>query len=221
MDFEQFHKIVTAKFQTLTDKQLQQFASCEKLYADWNSKINVISRKDVDGFFAHHVLHSLGIAAYAGERLSGKTVLDLGTGGGFPGIPLAILYPESRFTLCDSIGKKTLVARSVAESLGLENVTVVNARAEALPERFDWVVSRAVAALPELLSWVKGKYGEGLLCLKGGDIVAETAEAGARLRLPSQSIRIWKLQSWLTPDVAGADYEWFDNKFVIEVSPVR
>ena len=211
----------------LSPLQEQRMGALDALYREWNAQINVISRKDIDGLYSHHVLHSLAIARYLctvpglKESFAHAQVLDLGTGGGFPGIPLAILYPESRFTLCDSIGKKTRVARSVAESLGLGNVTVVNARAEALPERFDWVVSRAVAALPELLSWVKGKYGEGLLCLKGGDIVAETAEAQSRLHLPARSIQSWKLQSWLTPDLAGEDYMWFDHKFVLEVPPVR
>lgn len=221
MDCARFEIIVTKKFPSLTDKQLQQLKSCEQLYLEWNAKINVISRKDVDGFFAHHLLHSLGIALYAGERLSGKTLLDLGTGGGFPGIPLAIFYPESRFTLCDSIGKKTLVARSVAQSLGLKNVEVVCGRAEALPGHFDYVVSRAVAALPELIGWTKGKYREGLICLKGGDIVPETAAAAARYHLPVEKISCRSLQEWLTPSDLGAEYAWFDQKFVLEIPPVR
>ena len=221
MDSAQFEEIITKKFPSLIDKQLQQLKACEQLYLEWNAKINVISRKDVDGFFAHHLLHSLGIALYAGERLSEKTVLDLGTGGGFPGIPLAIFYPESRCTLCDSIGKKTLVARSVAEALGLENVEVVCARAESLPGTFDYVVSRAVADMSDLLGWVKSKFGEGLICLKGGNIVPETAAAAARYRLPVEKISCRSLQEWLTPSDLGEDYAWFDQKFVLEVPPVR
>lgn len=221
MDGARFEEILTRKLPSLKSEQLQQLTACRQLYLEWNAKINVISRKDVDGFFAHHLLHSLGIALYAGERLRGKRVLDLGTGGGFPGIPLAIVYPQSRFILCDSIGKKTLVAKSVAESLGLENVEVVCARAESLPGEFDYVVSRAVAGLGELLGWVKGRYGEGLICLKGGDIVPEMAAAAARYRLPAEKISCRSLQEWLTPSELGEDYSWFDQKFVLEVPPVR
>ena len=221
MDFRAFERIITKKFLSLTNKQLEKFRESERLYRDWNGKINVISRKDTDGLFAHHLLHSLCLAGYAQNRLSGKTILDVGTGGGFPGIPLAILYPDSRFTLCDSIGKKTLVARSIAESLDLENVTVVQARAESLEEDYDFVVSRAVASLEDFLPWVKGKYRESVLLLKGGDINPEIAAASARFRLAPASIRSWRIDAWLQAgDFAPADkedYTWFENKFVIEI----
>ncbi len=220
MKFDAFEQIITKKFPKLTDKQLYQFLEAEKQYREWNGKINVISRKDMDGIFPHHLLHSLGIAAYAGERLSGKEILDVGTGGGFPGIPLAILYPESRFTLCDSIGKKTRVARAVAESLGLDNVTVIQARAENLDGHFDFVVSRAVASLEDFLPWVKGKYRESILLLKGGDINPEIAAACGRHHLSPGAIRSWKLNSWLhTSDFPASPEEsgWFQEKFVVEI----
>ena len=221
MDFRAFEQIVTKKFLSLTNKQLEQFRESESLYREWNGKINVISRKDTDGLFAHHLLHSLCLAGYAQNRLSGKTILDVGTGGGFPGIPLAILYPESRFTLCDSIGKKTLVARSIAESLGLENVTVVQARAENLDDDYDFVVSRAVASLEDFLPWVKGKYRESILLLKGGDINPEIAAACGRFRLDPGNIHTWPIDAWLStgdfPASEQEDYNWFQNKFVVEL----
>ena len=221
MDFRAFEQIITKKFLSLTNKQLEQFRESESLYREWNGKINVISRKDTDGLFAHHLLHSLCLAGYAKNRLSGKTILDVGTGGGFPGIPLAILYPESRFTLCDSIGKKTLVARSIAESLGLENVTVVQARAENLDDDYDFVVSRAVASLEDFFPWVKGKYRESVLLLKGGDINPEIAAACGRFRLDPGNIHTWPIDAWLStgdfPASEQEDYNWFQNKFVVEL----
>lgn len=221
MDFTAFERIITKKFLYLTTNQLKKFKACESLYREWNEKINVISRKDTDGLFAHHLLHSLSIAGYAQNRLSGKEILDVGTGGGFPGIPLAILYPESRFTLCDSIGKKTLVARNIAESLDLDNVTVVQARAEILDGPYDFVVSRAVASLEDFLPWVKGKYRESILLLKGGDINPEIAAACGRFRLSPGCIRSWKIDAWLQPGDFPApieeDYKWFENKFVLEI----
>lgn len=220
MKFDTFKQIVIKKFPSLNNNQLGKFQEAEEHYRSWNDKINVISRKDMDGIFPHHLLHSLGIAAYAGERLSGKEILDVGTGGGFPGIPLAILYPESHFTLCDSIGKKTLVARDIAERLALSNVRVLQARAENLDGRFDFVVSRAVASLEDFLPWVKGKYRESILLLKGGDINPEIAAACGRHHLSPGNIRSWKFNSWLqagdfpdSPETA----DWFREKFVMEI----
>ena len=152
MNFNDFKNTVREAFPEVSGKQLEQFGMMEEVYRDWNSKINVISRKDLDGIYSHHVLHSLAIARYLRERKlteysemalpdNGLKVLDLGTGGGFPGIPLAVMFPEVRFVLCDSIRKKTIVAEAVAKHLGLENVEVVNARAESLGIRFDYVVS--------------------------------------------------------------------------------
>jgi 16S rRNA (guanine(527)-N(7))-methyltransferase GidB len=198
----------------LTPAQEEQFLACDALYRDWNAKINVISRKDIDGLYDHHVLHSLAIARYlltqpeTLEKFRTADVLDLGTGGGFPGIPLAILFPEARFTLCDSVGKKTIVAKAVAEALGLQNVEVVNARAESLPKQFGFVVSRAVASLPDFYPWVKGKFTDGILYLKGGDVVEEIAEVMARHRLRRGSVHTWPISAWLHD-------EYYDGKLVI------
>lgn len=202
-----FEKILLEKFPAVTQAQREQFRALEGLYADWNSKINVISRKDMDEFYLHHVLHSLAIAAYI--PLEGK-VLDLGCGGGFPGIPLAIMFPEAQFTLCDSIGKKITVATEVARAIGLKNVRTVNARAESLPESFDWVVSRAVTALENFLPWVKGKYDRGILYLKGGDLAEELATAMKRSKLPAGSVHTWPIDAWL-PD------PYFAQKYVIHI----
>ena len=131
------------------------------------------------------------------EKFRTADVLDLGTGGGFPGISLAILFPEARFVLCDSVGKKTIVAQAVASALNLKNVQVVNARAESLPQRFNFVVSRAVASLTDFYPWVKGKFTDGILYLKGGDVVEEIAEVMSRHRLPKGSVHTWPVSSWL------------------------
>ena len=183
----------------LTTAQEEQFLACDALYRDWNAKINVISRKDIDGLYDHHILHSLAIARYLLtqpellERFRTASVLDLGTGGGFPGIPLAILFPEAQFVLCDSVGKKTIVAKAVAESLGLKN---------------GFVVSRAVASLTDFYPWVKGKFSEGILYLKGGDVVEEIAEVMARHRLRRGSVHTWPVSSWLHDP-------YYDGKLVI------
>lgn len=217
MPFEEFISIIRDRFPFITEGQAKQFAQLDSLYRDWNSKINVISRKDIDELYRHHVLHSLCIAAYVlsnGIELASEgaqaSILDLGTGGGFPGIPLAILFPQHRFTLCDSIGKKTIVASGVATALGLKNVTVVNARAESLPETFDWVVSRAVTSLDNFMPWVKGKYSKGILYLKGGDIVEEIATAMARFKLRKGFVHTWPVEAW-TAD------PYFNQKFVIHI----
>ena len=196
MTFEELKNIINEKFPEVTQEQMEQFRKMEELYRDWNSKINVVSRKDIDELYRHHVLHSLGIAAYLKtkmpdiyDRLRGDGVyaaalplkiLDLGTGGGFPGIPLAVMFPATQFTLCDSIGKKITVAREVAAGLGLKNVITVNARAESLPETFDFIVSRAVTSLENFMPWVKGKYSQGILYLKGGDLAEEISNAMAK-----------------------------------------
>ena len=208
MTYDEFKAIIEDKFPEVTAEQIEQFRQMDALYRDWNSKINVVSRKDIDELYRHHVLHSLGIAAYIKaempdvyERLRGEgpysiaepmKIMDLGTGGGFPGIPLAVIFPHAQFTLCDSIGKKIIVATEVAKGLGLKNVKTINARAESLPETFDYIVSRAVTALDNFMPWVKGKYNEGILYLKGGDLTEEIEKA----RLRKGSVHIWPISKW-------------------------
>ena len=208
MIFSELKKILEERFPEITAEQMGQFEKMDALYREWNAKINVVSRKDIDELYRHHVLHSLGIAAYLKaempdvyERLRGEgpyaiaeplKVMDLGTGGGFPGIPLAVMFPHAQFTLCDSIGKKIIVATEVAKGLDLKNVKTVNARAESLPETFDYIVSRAVTALDNFMPWVKGKYNEGILYLKGGDLTEEIAKA----RLRKGSVHIWPISNW-------------------------
>ena len=242
MNYTEFKNILTSEFPGITETQLSRFEDMEGLYREWNSKINVVSRKDIDNLYEHHVLHSLGIALYlkfrrpdvlrmwGGESLLGGcevfgdetlaenavgdgvscTVLDLGCGGGFPGIPLATLFPEVKFTLCDSIGKKVTVAREVAAALGLENVETVNSRAEALPGAFDYVVSRAVTSLDKFLPWVKGKWHRDIFYLKGGDLVEEIALAMGKFRLPKGSVGVWPISSVLHD-------EFFAEKMVIDI----
>lgn len=244
MLFDEFSNIVQAEFPDLTAEQLDRFRAMEALYLDWNSRINVISRKDMDGFYEHHVLHSLAIASYwlregiipfataaapapsalpstapfaspalapaeapSAPRLS---VLDVGTGGGFPGIPLAVLFPQMDFTLCDSVGKKTIVAAAIAEALGLDNVTVVNARAESLPTVYDLVVSRAVTTLDNFYPWVRDRFRYSIFYLKGGDVNAEIAQLMGRNRLKKGSVRTWRVDTWLPG-------EYFQEKFVIQI----
>ena len=213
MGFEEFGQTVLRLFPDVTATQMEQFKALEPLYREWNGKINVISRKDIDGLYDHHILHSLGIAAYLREccpelSLSGRKILDLGCGGGFPGIPLAIMFPNALFTLCDSIGKKVRVAGEVAAAVGLGNVRTVNARAESLDAQYDWVVSRAVTSLDCFLPWIRGKYREGVLYLKGGDLEAEIASAAEKEKIPLDRISLWSLRS------VFAD-EWFDEKRLV------
>jgi len=167
-------------FPELTNDQIAKFEKLEELYKDWNLKINVVSRKDIDELYLRHVLHSLGIAKIQSFN-PGSRILDVGTGGGFPGIPLAIMYPESTFHLVDSIGKKIKVVDEVSEGLGLENVTSFNQRVEDLNGNYDFIVSRAVAVMPTFVRWIKGKIAReskherknGILYLKGGDLTEE------------------------------------------------
>lgn len=173
-------EIIQKYFPNLTEEQHRQFAALYELYTDWNAKINVISRKDIENLYEHHVLHSLGIARVIQFR-PGTSIMDLGTGGGFPGIPLAILFPEVRFHLVDSIGKKVRVATEVANAIGLTNVTFRHARAEEEKELFDFVVSRAVMPLADLIKIIKKNISpkgtnalpNGLICLKGGELEHE------------------------------------------------
>ena len=201
--------LILKYFSEITDEQKQQFEKLEQLYTEWNEKINVISRKDMDGLYEKHILHSLGIAKVM-PFADGTKVLDIGTGGGFPGIPLAILFPEVSFTLIDSIGKKIKVVEAVSEGLGLKNVTAVHGRAEKLKEKYHYVVSRAVTQMPEFLRWLKGKFEKeqfnekhnGVLYLKGGDLAEELA--GLRCE-------IFQLKNYF-------EEEFFDTKKVVYLS---
>ncbi|MCA6437964.1 MAG: 16S rRNA (guanine(527)-N(7))-methyltransferase RsmG [Bacteroidetes bacterium] len=173
-------EIILKYFQNFTPQQQQQFAQLQKLYQFWNEQINVISRKDIEFLYERHVLHSLGIAKVI-QFKNGTEILDVGTGGGFPGIPLAIAYPECKFVLVDSIGKKTKVVNEVASALGLKNITAIHCRAEDVKQKFDFIVSRAVTEFPVFYNWVKLKInkenknnlGNGILYLKGGDLEKE------------------------------------------------
>ena len=203
--------IITNYFPGLSETQLRQYAALGNLYTEWNAKINVISRKDIGNLYEHHVLHSLGIAKVIHFK-PGTELMDLGTGGGFPGIPLAILFPECRFHLVDSIGKKVRVAMEVAQSIGLENVTFSHARAEEIKTKYDFVVSRAVMPLPDLIKIVRKNIASvqhnalpnGLLCLKGGDLAGEIA--------PFKQ----KAMEWNLSDYFAEDY--FETKKVVFVA---
>lgn len=173
-------KEILTYFPTLTDLQIRQFEAIGDLYKEWNSKINVISRKDIDNLYLHHLLHSLAIARYV-TFANGTRIMDVGTGGGFPGIPLAILFPASHFLLLDSIGKKIRVVREIAEAIGLTNVEVIQSRAEEEKRKFHFVVSRAVMPLPDLIRIIRKNIAKeqinalpnGIICLKGGELTAE------------------------------------------------
>jgi len=199
--------MIIADYFKLTDRQAEQFAQLDALYRDWNSKINVISRKDIDNLYEHHVLHSLAIAKLL-PFMPGTSIMDVGTGGGFPGIPLAILFPECQFLLIDSIGKKIKVATEVAKALGLTNVVCKQERAEEEKQKFDFVVSRAVMPLPDLVKLVRKNISNkqhnavpnGLVVLKGGDLQAEIA--------PYKEVEV-------TPCSNYFHEEWFDGKQVI------
>jgi 16S rRNA (guanine527-N7)-methyltransferase len=187
-------EIILKYFSDFTPEQSKQFAALESLYKDWNSKINVISRKDIDSLYQKHVLHSLAIAAVFDFK-PGMEILDIGTGGGFPGIPLAIFFPEVKFHLVDSIGKKLKVVDAIAEAIGIKNISTQHTRVEDIKNRkFDFVVSRAVAPLKELWKWSKpllrsksqipnSEFQPGLICLKGGDLTTEIHESGTRPRV--------------------------------------
>ncbi len=202
--------LILKYFPDLTEEQKRQFAALYDLYLDWNSKINVISRKDIENLYEHHVLHSLGIAKVIRFR-PGTQIMDLGTGGGFPGIPLAILFPEVHFHLVDSIGKKVRVASEIANSIGLKNVTFRHARAEEEKGKFDFVVSRAVMPLTDLLKIIRKNISSkqqnalpnGLICLKGGELGNETMPVKNKTTL-------WDLKELF-------EEEFFETKKVVYV----
>lgn len=201
-------------FPDLAARQREQLAALGPLYAEWNARVNVVSRRDIDRLYTRHVLHSLAIARVV-SFAAGTRVLDVGTGGGLPGIPLAILFPEARFTLVDSIGKKIRVTRDIADRLGLANVTAVHGRAEALRGPFDFVVSRAVTDLSALLGWTRGLVapggghtpGNGLLVLKGGD---PSGALGAELDAARKPYA-------LHPVAEMFDDPFFESKYVVHL----
>lgn len=220
MTYASFEAAVTSLLGPLSQAQKDAFRALEALYRDWNEKINVISRKDIGGLYSHHVLHSLAIAVYLKERRpdvwqrwtdGGVSIIDVGTGGGFPGIPLAIMFPASSFTLCDSVGKKTIVAGAVSQSLGLKNVRVVNARAESIGETFDFVVSRAVASLTDFWPWVKDLFRGSVLYLRGGDVAAECSALCSRYGIKAGNITPW-------PVFGSLEGDYFDEKWLIDIS---
>jgi 16S rRNA (guanine527-N7)-methyltransferase len=203
-------QLISRYFPDLTEKQQKQFKLLKGLYQEWNAQINVISRKDEDDFYLHHVLHSLAISKIINFH-SGTRVLDIGTGGGFPGIPLAILFPDTQFVLVDSIGKKIKVVNGITESLGLTNVQGIHERVEKIPGQFDFILSRAVAPLADLLFWTKDKLNpennnelsNGWICLKGGDLTDELSKI-------KKHIRSYSISDWF-------DEPFFETKKIIYV----
>lgn len=206
-------ELIYKYFPQLTERQKEQFAALLPLYQDWNAKINVISRKDMDNFYEHHVLHSLAIAKVQPFKTMAE-VLDVGTGGGFPGIPLAIMFPDAKFYLVDSIGKKIKVVQDVAQQLQLQNVCAEQIRAEQVQGDFDFIVSRAVTDLSQFRQWVRGKVSDiqyhhlrnGILYLKGGDLDAELAPF-------KKKVRTWDISDFFAE-------EYFQTKKVIHL-PIR
>ena len=201
-------KLIEKYFPTLTDGQKEQFAALDALYHEWNEKINVISRKDIDNLYEHHVLHSLAIGRFINFR-PGTQILDFGTGGGFPGVPLAILFPECQFKLIDGTGKKIRVAQEVAQAIGLKNCEPAHLRGEDEKGKYDFIVSRAVMPLPDLVKIVKKNIAKeqrnalpnGIICLKGGNLDAE-------LQPYRKLVEKAELSQWF-------DEEWFKEKYVI------
>ncbi len=206
-------ELIYKYFPQLTERQKEQFAALLPFYQDWNAKINVISRKDMDNFYEHHVLHSLAIAKVQPFKTMAE-ILDVGTGGGFPGIPLAIMFPDAKFYLVDSIGKKIKVVQDVAQQLQLQNVRAEQIRAEQVQGDFDFVVSRAVTDLSQFSQWVRGKVSDiqyhhlrnGILYLKGGDLDAELAPF-------KKKVRTWDISDFFAE-------EYFQTKKVIHL-PIR
>jgi len=203
-------ELIRSYFPDLTDAQISQLERLPELYSTWNAQINVISRKDIKELEVRHVLHSLAIARFL-HFAPGTRILDIGTGGGFPGIPLAIYFPDCKFTLCDSIGKKIKVVEAVAAELGLENVSTHIGRVEKIEDKFDIIVSRAVAPLSTLISWTKAKIKKeernvmpnGWICLKGGDLVEEASVTG-------KDFQILPVQTWFRE-------EFFETKRIVYV----
>ena len=201
-------ELIKKYFPELTEQQLQQLQALDELYHDWNAKINVISRRDIDNLYEHHVLHSLAIAKMLHFK-PGTHILDFGTGGGFPGVPLAILFPECGFTLIDGTGKKIRVAQEVSQAIGLQNCTPLHRRGEEEKGKYDFVVSRAVMPLPDLVNICRKNISKeqhnalpnGIICLKGGDLQEETKPF-------KRIVQVSHLSDWFTE-------EWFKEKYCI------
>jgi len=204
--------LIQKYFPNLSDQQIDQFKRYQKVFIEWNDKINLISRKDTEFLVERHILHSLAIAKII-QFKPGTKVLDVGTGGGFPGIPLAIMFPESDFLLVDSIGKKIIAVKGIADALGVKNVRAEHLRAEECKEKFDFIVSRAVTALPKFIPWTKGKFlkehknklKNGILYLKGGDLTEE-------LKPITTPIHIHKVQKYF-------EESFFESKVILHLSP--
>ncbi|HCN83090.1 MAG TPA: 16S rRNA (guanine(527)-N(7))-methyltransferase RsmG [Sphingobacteriaceae bacterium] len=203
-------EIIFHYFPDLSEQQKKQFTELDRLYRFWNAQINVISRKDIDNLYVHHILHSLGIAKTV-SFLPGEKVLDVGTGGGFPGLPLAILFPDTQFHLVDTIGKKIKVVNEVSQAIELKNLETSHARAEQVNRKFNFIVSRAVTQLKEFHPWIKGKFSKesrnkipnGILFLKGGDLAQEIKESG--------------LKAELIPLAQYFKEEYFETKYVLYI----
>lgn len=209
-------RVIRQHFPFVSDAQIELFERLPSLYEEWNEKINVVSRKDIENIFERHILHSLAIAKVC--RFNPKAeILDVGTGGGLPGIPLAILFPETKFTLVDSVGKKIRVVNEIKEALGLSNIVAYQTRVEAVDQKFDFIVSRAVTAMPEFIGWVKGKVSplqyhdldNGILYLKGGDLADEFAPLmkGKNKKI---KIKLYNIYDFFPS-------EFFETKMVVHV----
>ena len=201
-------EVITKYFKQLTPNQIEQYEALGELYPEWNAKINVISRKDIDNLYVNHILHSLGIAKFIDFK-KGSSILDLGTGGGFPGIPLAIMFPESQFRLIDGTGKKILVVNEISKAIGLENCEAEHIRGENEKQKYDFVVSRAVMPLPDLVKLIKKNIAKpqhnslpnGLMCLKGGNV--------------NEEIKPFKHIADITDISTLFNEEWFKQKYLI------
>lgn len=208
-------ELIFKYFPNLDSTATERLSMLGGLYREWNQKINVISRKDIDNIYLHHILHSLSISKFTSFPL-GSSVLDVGTGGGFPGIPLAIIYPQTHFLLCDSIGKKIKVVEEVSKALNLTNVQTLHGRAEQIDHLFDFVISRAVTELSQFIPWVwnkieRGNIGgatRGIIALKGGDVHAEIDDASKKCKIEREKFTVIEISEWFNE-------EWFNEKRVV------
>lgn len=207
-------EIIERYFPDIYKKEREKFDALLPLYKEWNSKINVISRTDIENLYIHHILHSLAIVKFFEKRLEAHptSILDVGTGGGFPGIPLAICYPNIEFHLIDSIGKKIKVVENIANTLELKNVTAVQTRVEEYDKKFDWIVSRAVTNLSNMIPWIKSKYCSGALFLKGGSVSEEISEAVRKFKITPNKFSVYQISDWFKE-------EYFSTKELVCLKP--